>query len=236
MFARAFPRGAHSVAVPFSVEAVALRRLLEIVSPPLCSGCGRGAGHAEPLCPSCRGALRWLHREPVTASGVELWAPLAYEGAARSLVAALKFRCATTLAPVMAGQIVAAAPPSVLPGAGSRPALVPVPLHPARLRRRGYNQAELICRALAERTGLGVSDCLERRGPPVTQVGRGRAERGVAISGAVSVRDDALIPAHPVLVDDVVTTGATLAACAAALQRAGASTPRAVAYARTPGR
>ena len=219
-----------------SVEAVALRRLFETVAPPLCSGCGRAAGHAEPLCPSCRSALRWLQPKQVTASGVELWAPLAYEGGARSLVAALKFRCATSLAPVMAGQIVAAAPTSVLPGDGARPALVPVPLHPARLRRRGYNQAELICRALADRTGLGTSDCLQRHGPAVTQVGRGRAERGVAISGAVSVRDGSLIPAHPILVDDVVTTGATLAACAAALVRAGASSARAIAYARTPGR
>jgi ComF family protein len=220
-----------------TLELSALRRrALEAVAPPLCFGCGHGAGRAEPLCAPCRAGLRRVGDELATVSGVELWAPLAYEGAARSLVAALKFRAATSLADVMAGQIAAGAPASILGPGGARPVLVPVPLHPARLRRRGYNQAQLICAALAGRTGLGTSDCLERRGAAATQVGRGRSERGRAISGAVRARPGTLLPAHAVLVDDVVTTGATLAACAEALLSVGARSVRAVVYARTPGR
>ena len=141
---------------------VCARLLLEPLAPALCAGCGRRASRAEPLCSRCRAELRWLGPESVQASGVELWAPVAYEGPARSLVAALKYRGATPLAHTMAAQIVASAPPGVLTAVAARVVLVPVPLHPARLRRRGYNQAELLASALAERTGLGVAGCLAR--------------------------------------------------------------------------
>jgi len=110
---------------------------------------------------------------------------------------------------------------------------VPVPLHPARLRKRGYNQAERLAAELAVRTGLPVHDCLERAGEKATQVGRGRTERLSSIAGRVSARAGALVQPEVVLVDDVVTTGATLAACAAACN---GSALKAIAYARTPGR
>lgn len=182
----------------------------------------------------------------MVAAGVELWAPLAYDGAARAMVAALKFRGAVRLAATMAAQIAAGAPvgwlglehhPLAFPRDSlGRPVLVPVPLHPARHRRRGFNQAERLASALATRTGLGLSDCLERLGRGTTQVGRGRGEREQAIEGTVAVRPRALLPARALLVDDVVTTGATSGACAAALRAAGAREVRALAYARTPGR
>jgi ComF family protein len=209
-----------------------LARLGEALAPPLCVACARHAGRIEPLCSPCRGALRWLGPDPVRAGGVELWAPLAYEGPARALVTALKFRGTAGVTRTMAAQIAATAPPGTLSGA----VLVPVPLHPARRRRRGYNQAELLVSALAARTGSGVSDCLERTGPDATQVGRGRAQRARAIAGAVTLRQAAPLPGKALLVDDVVTTGATLAACARALTAAGARSVRAIAYARTPGR
>lgn len=208
------------------------RRLLDPLAPPLCVGCGAYAGRVEPLCSPCRGTLRWLDSAPATASEVELWAPLAYVGAARAVVAGLKFRGAAALAATMAAQIAARAPPGVL----ERSVLVPVPLQPSRRRSRGYNQSELIADALAVRTGLGVSDCLERRGRGATQMGRGRAERAREIEGAVAVRPLVPLPADCLLVDDVATTGATLAACAAALRDAGVHSVRAVVYARTPGR
>jgi len=179
--------------------------------------------------------MRWLAPERFDAGGgLPAWAPLAYDGAARALVRGLKFHGAVRLADVMAAQIAANAPPALLPADA---ALVPVPLAAARRRKRGFNQAEQLSRALARRVGLPVVDCLERAGPAgASQVGRDRQERISALAGAVRLRMSACAPTRAVLVDDVVTTGATLAACAAALRNAGAAEIGAVAYARTGGR
>ena len=202
-----------------------------LLAPPLCAGCGAHAGAAEPLCGPCRRELRWL-TGTVRAGGVELFAPLAYEGPARALVRSLKFRGATVAADAMAAQIASGAPPELL----ARGPLVPVPLHPRRLRRRGFNQAERLGEALAQRIGVELVDCLERTGPAVTQVGRDRAERLAGVHGTVAARVGAAVPPRAIVVDDVVTTGATLAACASALRAVGVEEVVAVAYARTPGR
>ena len=207
-------------------------RVLDLVAPlvpPECVACAGWAGAAEPLCRVCRGRMRWLGSEVVGA----VWAPVAYAGPARSVVAALKFRGAVRVADAMAAAVVAGAPDGWL-GAGS--VLVPVPLHPARRRARGFNQAERLARAIGLRCGLPVADVLARGGSRATQMGRGRAERLAGIAGSVALRPDTPVPARVVLVDDVVTTGATLAACSAVLRAAGALEVRAVAYARTPGR
>jgi predicted amidophosphoribosyltransferase len=114
------------------------------------------------------------------------------------------------------------------------PALVPIPLHPARRRRRGFNQAAVLAKALARRTGLAVADSLTRSGTAGTQVGRPRRERLATPPGRI--RAEGYVPARVILVDDVATTGATLAACARALRAAGALEVRAVTFARTLGR
>lgn len=225
---------------------MALSDLLGPLAPPLCFGCAGPARAGSPLCAECRARLRWLGPDPVAVAGTEhellVWAPLAYRGAAAALVRALKFRGAVAVADTMAAQIAANAPPGLLvpraldAAALEDRALVPVPLHPARGRRRGFNQAERLAAALSERTGLAVADCLRRSGRRGTQVGRGRGHRQAAIRGAISVRPGRVPPVHAILVDDVVTTGATLAACAAALRAARGSAVSAVAYARTPGR
>jgi ComF family protein len=184
-----------------------------------------------------------LAPEPVVLCGVRVWAPVAYSGPARDLVRALKFSGAGRVADTMAAQIAANAPAGLLghgpdalhEGGASRPALVPVPLHPRRLRQRGYNQAAAIAAALAARIGLEVHECLARGGSAATQVGRHRAERRSGPAGRISMRTDRT-PDHVLLVDDVATTGATLAACAAALREAGCPQIAAVTFARTMGR
>jgi ComF family protein len=197
--------------------------------PPLCWSCAGVARRREPLCLGCLRLLRRLGPEPVLLSGVPTWASVAYAGPARALVGALKFRGATAVADTMAAQIAANAPPSMLEGT-----LLPVPLHPRRLRRRGYNQAALIAEALALRTGLELADCLRRGGSAATQVGRDRRERRLGPAGSIELRTTP--PERVVLVDDVATTGATLAACAAVLRAAGSLELAALVFARTIGR
>jgi ComF family protein len=221
-----------SIPIPASVRVARLAaQLLAAAAPPLCWGCGAPAAPGSPLCRGCRGDLRHLGGAPVRLAGVETWAPLAYEGPARALVRALKFRGAAGLADAMAAPIAARAPERLVAGA----ALVPVPLPPDRLRRRGFNQAKFLADALAARSGAPVSDCLERA-PAPPQWRRPREERLVALRGSVRLRPGRPPPPRALLVDDVVTTGATLAACAAALRAAGTPGAAAVAYARTTGR
>ncbi|HEX4804564.1 MAG TPA: hypothetical protein VFU94_01580, partial [Conexibacter sp.] len=197
------------------------------------------------LCVACRRTLPWLphprcarcglpapcgaHGCPARAAAFErAWAPLAHEGPARQLVAALKFRGALPVARLMAAQIAATAPRELLAGA----ALVPVPLHPARRRARGFDQAALLAAALAARTGLPVAPCLRRGGEPTRQLGASRAVRqGAAARQRLRVRGP--VPERALLVDDVHTTGATLDACARALRVAGARRVGAIAYCRT---
>ena len=102
---------------------------------------------------------------------------------------------------------------------------------------RGFNQAERIASELSRRTGMRVQDCLRRRGTPTArQVGKGRAERVQGLAGAVEIPSGVRPPERVLLVDDVATTGGTLAACAEALYAAGAAEVVGVAYALTPGR
>jgi ComF family protein len=220
-----------------------------ILVPPICWSCSGLAPRGDPLCRACRLALHRLAAEPVFLSGVRVWAPVAYSGPARDLVRALKFRGAIALADTMAAQMVANAPPYLLAAPdGAAPArcvLVPVPLHPRRLRSRGYNQAAAIAEAVARRARLEVAACLVRSGPSVAQVGRNRAERRSGPAGAIAVRasaqtppgtDSPLVPGRVILVDDVVTTGATLGACRDALVANGVREVAALAFARTIGR
>jgi ComF family protein len=222
-----------AVAPASSSSALWPGNLLALAAPPLCWECGAPAPGGEPLCRDCRRSLHWLPADPVLLrpGGLECFAAVAYEGPARALVRALKFRSALAVVDAMAGQILAAAPPRLLAGA----ALVPVPGHPVRVRRSGFDQAERLAAALARRSGLQLRPCLERRGGAPAQTGRPRAVRLAAARGGMGLRAIADPPRRALLVDDVVTTGATLTASAAALRRAGTDAVAAVAYARTPG-
>ena len=220
-----------------------LHDLLALLVPPLCAACLIPLPRAgDVVCGGCRRALPWLrgpqcarcalpltarHACPAARQAFDAaWAAVGYAGVARDLVAALKFRRARPLADVMAAQLAAGAPRSLLAGA----TIVPVPAHPAHVRGRGYDQARLLAVALARRTDARLARPLRRRGPVRSQLGASRAERLERGRIDVSVRGPA--PARVVLVDDVHTTGATLDACARALHRAGAGEVVALTWAR----
>lgn len=119
-----------------------------------------------------------------------------------------------------------------------RAALVPIPLSPGRLRERGFNQTEIIARCLGELWSIPVwADALRRASSTRSQTQLTPVERLGNVAGAFSVPDhsrSATGGAHLMLVDDVVTTGATLRAAAASLFAAGARTISYVTFGRAP--
>ncbi|MGZ6256628.1 MAG: ComF family protein [Candidatus Limnocylindria bacterium] len=110
--------------------------------------------------------------------------------------------------------------------------LVPVPVHAARMRQRGYNQAALLARALGSELGLPVLEILERRRATARQHGLGKAARLHNLRGAFATRAGAQTPPRLILVDDILTTSATLESCAQVLKTAGAKSVYGFAIAR----
>ncbi len=202
-----------------------LQALAAGFAPPLCAACGRSCRPDAVVCSRC--GRRLAGAEPLLGKGPpgfdRAWSSAPYEGVARDLVAALKFRRLLPVAELMADRIQWLAPAHMLSGA-----VVPVPPAPPRLRRRGFDPAGELAAALAERLQAPLSPCLARR-PGRRQVGRGRAER---VAHPPRVRTLGTVPRSVVLVDDVLTTGATLTSCAKALRGAGASRVVAVTFAR----
>ncbi len=152
-------------------------------------------------------------------------AAVAFVGAGRRLVLGLKYANGRTLARPLAARMA----PLV---AGDRVDLVTwAPTSSGRVRRRGYDQAELIARALADELGVPCRRMLRRLGRSGPQTGRSRDQR---LGGPRFVARRRFDAPSVVLVDDVVTTGATLAAAERALLRAGCALVRPVAAAATP--
>jgi predicted amidophosphoribosyltransferase len=202
--------------------------LVSLVVPPRCAICETHCGRDEEICGGC--ATRLASARPVHAPlpGLDaVWSAAPYEGAARELVAALKFRALLPLVRVAAATISSGAPSHLLHGV-----LVPVPPAPLRLRLRGLDPAEEIAVEMARLTGLRISHCLARKHGP-RQVGRARRER---IAAPPRVRVRGRPPAAAILIDDVATTGATLEACARALRQGGATRVVALTLARSLGR
>jgi len=206
----------------------AQRFLGALFAPPRCSLCTGACLPAELVCADCGRRLEGVGpgAAPLPGVGPVSWAA-AYEGVARELVGALKFQGRLGLATVAAGAI-AAALPAGLDGS----TVVAVPAAPLRRRRRGFDPAETIALALADRLGLPLARPLARS-QGRRQVGRRRAERRRSPPRVWTV---SAIPQRVLLVDDVLTTGATLASCAEALRAGGCAELRAAVFARALGR
>ncbi len=148
---------------------------------------------------------------------------LDYDGAGRELVARLKYRNCRSSVPFLAAGMAA------LVGAGRPDVVTWAPTTPARLRTRGFDQAEVLARRMARELRVPCRRLL-RRAPGPAQTGRDAAAR---LSGPTFVARRALHGERVVLVDDVVTTGATVSAAARLLHQAGAGEVHVVAAART---
>jgi ComF family protein len=197
-----------------------------LLAPPRCAACARPCGSREALCERCERRLTLI--APPFGSGPPgldaAWSSAPYEGVARELVSALKFRRLLPVAERIAVAVASRAPAGLIRGT-----LIPVPAAPARRRARGFDPAEEIARALSRLTRLELHPCLERADGP-RQVGRPRPAR---LSDPPRVSVARTPPARVLLVDDVWTTGATLAACARALRQAGAERVSAATFARS---
>jgi ComF family protein len=202
---------------------------VSLLLPARCVGCGAGGNYLCSACQAATPAVGLLPHEPGRFAFDAAVAAYAYTGAAREGVLRLKYRGLRAAAPDMAAALARAAAEAAV----QADAVTPVPLHPKRLRSRGYNQAVLLARPLASALGVPVLEALARTGATGPQVEAGsRRARRANVAGAFAVRPGVDVAGlHVGLVDDVLTTGATLDAAATALKAAGAARVTALAFA-----
>jgi ComF family protein len=176
-----------------------------------CFGCG---APGAVLCRGCREGLAPPHRSDSIESVDRVVIPWAYEAGARDLVLALKLRARKAAADVLGAAVA-----SELQSCGTlAEAIVWVPGRPKDIRVRGFDHAELIARTVAAVTGLRLVGCLRRTGYRPDQTSLSGVDRRANLEGAFSATAG---PDRVVLIDDLVTTGATATACARALLEAG---------------
>ena len=186
------------------------------------------------VCRPCWERLPWVsgYRPREGPLDALLWAA-DYEGSIRLLIHAFKFGGIDYLAPALGRGMARRLGPLVF--AHRADLVVPVPLHLWRRLRRGFNQAELLAREIARRSGLPLDTrALRRRRAGRRQLGLSRRERRRSLSGCFAAEPARARGRAILLVDDVATTGATLETCARALLDAGARRVVGCVLARTP--
>jgi ComF family protein len=188
--------------------------LLDLIFPPACGGCGR---RGQLWCQVCADSLRCPPGDDLR--GVPLIAAGLLEGPFQRAIHNYKYRSSAALADPLARPLAGAVKQAGIP----LTALTYVPLHPARARQRGFNQAELVARRLGVALGLPVLPGLRRVRATDPQVGLSAREREANLASAFTWTSAEAAPREVGLVDDVCTTGATLLAAAAALEAAGGS-------------
>jgi ComF family protein len=200
--------------------------LLDVLLPPACAGCGRSGAV---LCRDCLGRLRppsdpgdlFFAADAGVVIGDEMEvavAAFAYEGVLRRALQQLKYGSGRRVAKPLALAALPALGP-LLTISGPAP-LVPIPVHITRERERGYNQATLLAAQLGRAAHLPVTEPLSRPRPTTKQHRLDRAGRMLNMRGALRLTV-ARPPPTVILIDDILTTSATLEACATVLRRAG---------------
>ncbi|MDE1991594.1 MAG: ComF family protein [Rhizobiaceae bacterium] len=232
--------------------------LADMIYPPACAGCGVSTGTHRSLCPRCWSGVRFIERPYCEVLGSpfshdlgpgilsaeaiadppvfdRLRSAAIHDGVVRDLVLSLKYRDRTDLAPMMAGWMLRASDGTV----AACDAILPIPLHRVRLFFRKYNQAAELARHLADLSGKPLLPATLLRTKRTTQqVGLGARARQDNVRGAFAIADgheSRIFGRRVVLVDDVYTTGATVAAATRALKKAGAADVTVLTFARAVG-
>ncbi|MDQ3942310.1 MAG: ComF family protein [Actinomycetota bacterium] len=219
--------------------------LADLFYPQRCVGCERRA--SDLLCQACFEALPRIGRPVCARCGMptafetfvcdeckdvdfgfeSARAPLRYAGVGKEIVHTLKYRGYTRVVERLAAPLML----SVLDSQDQFDVVVPVPLHRSRLRRRGFNQAELLARGIAKEIKAPVSDTIQVVRRLRDQVELSATERRANVSGAFRARGR--VRGRVLLIDDVFTTGATMSSCAETLSKAGAEEVHALSLCRT---
>ncbi len=199
--------------------------LLDLLFPPRCALCGALVDSSStPLCPRCEKGLPEREEPNVLLHGPygKCAAALYYEDNAREAILGLKFQGRRAPVPILARYMAQAAAEHL---AGEFDAVTFVPVSRKRLRKRGYDQSRLLAHALAEIWDTQEVSTLEKiRDNPAQSSLRAPEERRANVLGVYRAPNPGLVEGRRwLLVDDVVTTGSTLAACADTLRRAGAA-------------
>ncbi len=244
----ALPAPAAVCAPPPTVWARLQAALLDLVFPRRCGGCNRPGlawcdvcraqtrpvgdsicprcGRPQPrpgVCPPCR-------HTPIEIDGIR--SAVMFEGPVRKAIHHLKYTARTSLAEPLGAYLIEYWQTHPLPA----DLLIPVPLHAARSRERGYNQSTLLARQLARAAALPVREpALQRVKATVPQVTLNAAERKANVHEAFTADAGLVQGQRALLIDDVCTTGSTLEACSRALKQAGAAAVWALTLGRAPG-